>query len=209
MKLKVQYLENYNKEWGLISSEEGDSGYDLRAAIENPITLARAQRVLIPTGIKASLNAYEALTTVKLKESGAVVARMKGEISKQEILKLVSSLNKDVEITEEDFDDCFSCTVEKTSVIGSNAEIQIRPRSGLAVRNGVSIVNTPGTVDYSYRGQLCVILINLGNEDFIINPGDRIAQMVVCPIYKPEIVEVESLDNTGRGENGFGSSGVE
>lgn len=151
MQLKIQYLENYNKEWGLISSKEGDSGYDLRAAIKDPITLHMGERLIVPNGIKVQLS---------------------------------------------------------SSIYGSDVEIQIRPRSGLAAKKGITVVNAPGTVDFSYRGELMTILLNTGKEDLIIEPGDRISQMVVCPIYKPEILEVESLEETARSDNGFGSSGV-
>ena len=148
MKLDIQYLENYNKEWGLVSSKEGDSGYDLRAAISEPIVLSPGESKVVPNGIKT---------------------------------QLYSSIN---------------------------VEIQIRPRSGLAAKKGITVVNTPGTVDYSYRGELMTILLNTGHEDFVINPGDRISQMVICPIYKPDVFEINEVNETDRGDNGFGSSGV-
>ena len=85
-------------------------------------------------------------------------------------------------------------------------EIQIRPRSGLAAKNGISVLNTPGTIDSDYRGEIKVILINLGKDIFQINKNDRIAQMIVCPIIKVELKEVESLPETARGEGGFGST---
>ena len=85
-------------------------------------------------------------------------------------------------------------------------EIQIRPRSGLAAKNGISVLNTPGTIDSDYRGEIKVILINLGKDIFQINKNDRIAQMTVCPIIKVELKEVESLPETARGEGGFGST---
>ena len=85
-------------------------------------------------------------------------------------------------------------------------EIQIRPRSGLAAKNGISVLNTPGTIDSDYRGEIKVILINLGKDIFEINNNDRIAQMIVCPIIKVELKEVESLPETVRGEGGFGST---
>ncbi len=85
-------------------------------------------------------------------------------------------------------------------------EIQIRPRSGLAAKNGISVLNTPGTIDSDYRGEIKVILINLGKDIFEINKNDRIAQMIVCPIIKVELQEVESLPETVRGEGGFGST---
>lgn len=87
-------------------------------------------------------------------------------------------------------------------------ELQVRPRSGLAVKNGVSIVNTPGTVDSDYRGQIQVCLINLGAEPFVIARGDRIAQGVVAAAPQWALVEVDSLEETERGAGGFGSTGV-
>ena len=85
-------------------------------------------------------------------------------------------------------------------------EIQIRPRSGLAAKNGISVLNTPGTIDSDYRGEIKVILINLGKDIFEIKKNDRIAQMIVCPIIKVELKEVESLPETVRGKGGFGST---
>ena len=91
--------------------------------------------------------------------------------------------------------------------IPKNFEIQIRPRSGLAAKNQVSVLNTPGTIDEDYRGEIKVILINLGNKTFILKKGERIAQMVLCPIIKAKLKEVENLDETNRGSGGFGSTG--
>ncbi len=87
-------------------------------------------------------------------------------------------------------------------------EGQVRPRSGLAARHGVTQVNTPGTIDADYRGEVKVILVNLGQEDFIIRRGDRIAQLVIAPVTRAAWLEVESLDETARGEGGFGSTGA-
>ena len=92
--------------------------------------------------------------------------------------------------------------------IPKNFEIQIRPRSGLAAKKQISVLNTPGTIDADYRGEIKVILINLGSESFTVENGARIAQMVVCPIIKAKLKEVESLDNTSRGSGGFGSTGT-
>lgn len=152
MKLKVKYLENYNKDWGLLSSTDGNSGYDLRAAISETIVLKPNERKVIPNGIAVEL--------------------------------------------------------ETSEEVGTNAEIQVRPRSGLAAKKGITVVNTPGTIDIVYRGELMTIILNTGTEDFEINPGDRISQAVVCPIYKPEVEEVVEVSETERGSNGFGSSGV-
>jgi dUTP pyrophosphatase len=87
-------------------------------------------------------------------------------------------------------------------------EAQVRPRSGLAAKSGVTCLNTPGTIDSDYRGEVKVILINLGPEDFIIRRGDRIAQMVIAPVVQATWAEVESLDETVRGAGGFGSTGA-
>ena len=87
-------------------------------------------------------------------------------------------------------------------------EIQIRPRSGLAAKHQISVLNTPGTIDADYRGELKVILINLGNNTFKIEKGLRIAQMVLCPIIKAILKEVEILEETKRGSGGFGSTGT-
>jgi len=87
-------------------------------------------------------------------------------------------------------------------------EAQIRPRSGLAYRNGITMLNTPGTIDADYRGEVKVLAVNLGDEPFMINHGDRIAQMVIAPITQAKIKEVEQLSETERGDGGFGSTGV-
>ena len=87
-------------------------------------------------------------------------------------------------------------------------EAQVRPRSGLAFRNGISMVNTPGTIDADYRGEIRVILINHGQEPFTIQRGDRIAQLVIAPVLRAEWVSCESLDDTPRGAGGFGHTGV-
>ena len=86
-------------------------------------------------------------------------------------------------------------------------EIQIRPRSGLAVKNNISVLNTPGTIDSDYRGEIKIIIYNHGNDDFEINNGDRIAQMVLVPVIKIEFEETDTLPETLRGKGGFGSTG--
>ena len=91
--------------------------------------------------------------------------------------------------------------------IPEELEIQIRPRSGLAAKESIGVLNSPGTIDSDYRGELKIILFNHGNKDFIINNGDRIAQMVLVPILKMEFEEVDILPNTIRGQGGFGSTG--
>ena len=89
----------------------------------------------------------------------------------------------------------------------NNYEIQIRPRSGLAAKNNISVLNTPGTIDSDYRGEIKIIIYNHGEKDFIINNGDRIAQMVLSPVVKMEFEEKNDLPETIRGEGGFGSTG--
>ena len=91
--------------------------------------------------------------------------------------------------------------------IPNDTEIQIRPRSGLAAKSSISVLNTPGTIDSDYRGELKVILFNHGDKEFIINNGDRIAQMVLVPILKVQFEEVQDLPETIRGSGGFGSTG--
>lgn len=87
-------------------------------------------------------------------------------------------------------------------------EVQVRPRSGLALNHGISVLNTPGTIDSDYRGEIKIILANLGDEDFQIQTGDRIAQLVVTPVTHAEMVEVDELNETARGTGGFGSTGI-
>ena len=91
--------------------------------------------------------------------------------------------------------------------IPDDLEIQIRPRSGLAFKQGISVLNTPGTIDSDYRGEIKVILINLGQENFTIKKFQRIAQMIICPIIKVTLLETEELPTTIRGKGGFGSTG--
>ena len=92
--------------------------------------------------------------------------------------------------------------------IPKNFEIQIRPRSGLAAKNQISVLNTPGTIDADYRGELKVILINLSDKVFVVEKGLRIAQMVLSPVIKAKFKEVTELENTERGSGGFGSTGI-
>lgn len=124
---------------------EGSAGVDLKANIDDPITLTPLQRVVVPTGLR--------------------IALPKG------------------------------------------TEAQVRPRSGLAAKHGIMVLNTPGTIDADYRGEVGVILINLSDKDFVINPGERVAQMVLARYERFEWEEVEQLDSTSRGEGGLGSTG--
>lgn len=91
--------------------------------------------------------------------------------------------------------------------IAEGYEVQLRPRSGLALKHGIGLPNSPGTIDCDYRGELQVILINMGTEPFTVKPGERIAQMVLAPVTRADVVEVENLDETVRGTGGFGSTG--
>ena len=91
--------------------------------------------------------------------------------------------------------------------LGAGTEAQIRPRSGLAYKHGVTVLNSPGTIDADYRGEIKVLLINHSNQEFIINDGERIAQMVIARFEQPQFELVESLDDTARGAGGFGSTG--
>lgn len=125
----------------------GSAGLDLRAAVDDELTLLPGERLLVPTGL---------------------------------ILELPPGW-----------------------------EGQVRPRSGLAVDHGIGLLNSPGTIDSDYRGEVRVLLVHLGAEPFVIRRGDRIAQLVVAPVAAVEVEEVESLSPTGRGDGGFGSTGVE
>ena len=94
------------------------------------------------------------------------------------------------------------------TALPSSLEAQIRPRSGLALRNGVTVLNAPGTIDSDYRGEISILLINHGSEPFVIKRGDRIAQMVIVKVAHPHLVEVKNLSKTVRGEGGYGSTGT-
>jgi len=126
---------------------EGAAGMDLRAAVQNPVTLNPGEIKLIPTGLSVS--------------------------------------------------------------IPPGYEAQVRPRSGLALKFGIGLVNSPGTIDSDYRGEIGIILVNWGDEPFIIRRGDRVAQMIISKVYQAEILQADSLDETNRGRGGFGHSGTE
>lgn len=147
-RIKLYFTNKSNNEDPQYATD-GSSGFDLRANLEETITIPSGKRAIVPTGLF-------------------------------------------FEIPE-------------------NFEIQVRPRSGLAAKNGVTVLNTPGTVDADYRGEVKVILINLGEEDFVINHGDRIAQAVVSPVTAKNILNLVKVDDistdTGRGAGGFGSTG--
>ena len=94
------------------------------------------------------------------------------------------------------------------AIIPPMYEIQVRPRSGLALKHGVTVLNTPGTIDSGYRGEIGVILANFGDKEFSVAKGDKIAQLVFAPVVQPEIEETDTIDETDRGAGGFGSTGV-
>ena len=145
------------------------------------------------------------MTEILIKRLSREVPLPKYETNGSSGLDLAACIDKNIEIKP-----------GKTEIIPTglaiaipkNFEIQIRPRSGLAAKNQISVLNSPGTIDADYRGELKVILINLSNEIFIVEKGLRIAQMVLCPVVKTKLREVESLENTERGSGGFGSTGV-
>lgn len=87
-------------------------------------------------------------------------------------------------------------------------EVQVRPRSGLALKHGIGMVNSPGTIDSDYRGEIGIILINWGSEQFLVKGGDRIAQMIVSRVYMADLIETDDLDETSRGQGGFGHTGL-
>ncbi len=153
VQLKVEYLSHYNPDWERIHyKHQDDSGFDLRAAIAETITLKAHEIKLIPCGIK-------------------------------------------VEMVNDNATPYFY-------------ELQVRARSGLASKFGIGVANGPGTVDFGYRGEIMVALINFSDSDFIIAPGDRIAQGIICPVIQAEIVTTQSVaDNSLRGAGGFGSTG--
>lgn len=153
-KIKIEYLPSYKKEWDRLAYKHvGDAGFDLRAAIEAPITLQPNEFKLISTGIK---------------------------------MEMIPD-----------------------ATLPFNFEMQIRPRSGLAAKHGIGIINSPGTVDFLYRGEIKTPLINLSKEPFTINPGERIAQAVICPVIQAVIEETDKVEeNTDRGSGGFGSTGT-
>ena len=92
------------------------------------------------------------------------------------------------------------------AIIPPMHEIQVRPRSGLALKHGVTVLNTPGTIDSGYRGEIGVILANFGDSDFYVAKGDKVAQLVFAPVVQPEVVETDTIDETDRGAGGFGGS---
>ena len=145
------------------------------------------------------------MTEILIKRLSDKVVLPKYETEGSSGLDLAAHINKNVEIKPG------STAIIPTGLavsIPKNFEIQIRPRSGLAAKSQISVLNTPGTIDADYRGELKVILINLGAKSFLVENGARIAQMVLCPIIKANLKEVKTLEDTKRGSGGFGSTGT-
>ena len=145
------------------------------------------------------------MTEILIKRLSKNIPLPKYETNGSSGMDLSANIEKEIEIAP-----------GKTSIIPTglavaipkNFEIQIRPRSGLAAKNQISVLNTPGTIDADYRGELKVILINFGENTFKVEKGLRIAQMILCPVVKATFKEVEELEETIRGSGGFGSTGA-
>ena len=145
------------------------------------------------------------MTEILIKRLSKEVALPRYETDGSSGLDLAACISKNIEIKPG------KSEIIPTGIavsIPKNFEIQIRPRSGLAAKNQISVLNTPGTIDSDYRGELKVILINHGDKSFFVQKGLRIAQMVLCPVIKAKLKEVENLEDTKRGSGGFGSTGV-
>ena len=145
------------------------------------------------------------MTEILIKRLSKNIPLPKYETDGSSGMDLSANIEKEIEIAP-----------GKTSIIPTglalaipkNFEIQIRPRSGLAAKNQISVLNTPGTIDADYRGELKVILINLGENTFKVEKGLRVAQMILCPVVKATLKEVDVLEETIRGSGGFGSTGT-
>ena len=145
------------------------------------------------------------MTEILIKRLSDKVVLPKYETEGSSGLDLAAHINESIEIKPG------STAIIPTGLVVSipkNFEIQIRPRSGLAAKNNISVLNTPGTIDADYRGELKVILINLSAKNFLVENGARIAQMVLCPVVKANLKEVKTLEDTKRGSGGFGSTGT-
>ena len=145
------------------------------------------------------------MTEILIKRLSDNVSLPKYETEESSGMDLAANINEKIEIKPG------TSSIIPTGIsvsIPKNFEIQIRPRSGLAAKNQISVLNTPGTIDADYRGEIKVILINLGTKSFMIDNGTRIAQMVLCPIVKAKLKEVKILKSTKRGSGGFGSTGT-
>ena len=145
------------------------------------------------------------MTKILIKRLSKEVPLPKYETSGSSGMDLAANINANIDI------DPGKTAIIPTGLalsIPKGFEVQIRPRSGLAAKQKISVLNTPGTIDADYRGEIKVILINLGQETFKVEKGLRIAQMVVCPVMQAQLKEVEDLNETKRGKGGFGSTGT-
>ena len=145
------------------------------------------------------------MTKILIKKLSKETTIPKYETEDSSGMDIIANINKEVEILPGErtvIPSGFSLSIPK------GFEIQIRPRSGLAAKKGISVLNTPGTIDSDYRGEVKVILINLSKEKFIVEKGMRIAQMVVSPVTQVKLEEVKELPKTSRGTGGFGSTGI-
>ena len=145
------------------------------------------------------------MTEILIKRLSKDVALPKYETEGSSGLDLAANIDKQIKILPGKSE---IISTGLAVVIPKNFEIQIRPRSGLAAKSQISVLNTPGTIDADYRGELKVILINLSDKVFVVEKGLRIAQMVLCPVVKATLREVTKLENTERGSGGFGSTGI-
>ena len=145
------------------------------------------------------------MTEILIKRLSKDVALPKYETEGSSGLDLAANIDKQIKILPGKSE---IISTGLAVAIPKNFEIQIRPRSGLAAKSQISVLNTPGTIDADYRGELKVILINLSNKIFVVEKGLRIAQMVLCPVVKATLKEVTKLENTERGSGGFGSTGI-
>ena len=145
------------------------------------------------------------MTEILIKRLSKDVALPKYETEGSSGLDLAANIDKQIKILPGKSE---IISTGLAVAIPKNFEIQIRPRSGLAVKSQISVLNTPGIIDADYRGELKVILINLSDKVFVVEKGLRIAQMVLCPVVKATLKEVTELENTERGSGGFGSTGI-
>ena len=145
------------------------------------------------------------MTEILIKRLSKDVALPKYETEGSSGLDLAANIDKQIKILPGKSE---IISTGLAVAIPKNFEIQIRPRSGLAAKSQISVLNTPGTIDADYRGELKVILINLSDKVFVVEKGLRIAQMVLCPVVKAKLKEVTELENTERGSGGFGSTGI-
>ena len=145
------------------------------------------------------------MTKILIKRLSKEVSLPKYETSGSSGMDLAAYINDNI-----DLDPGTSAVISTglSVAIPKGFEVQIRPRSGLAAKKNISVLNTPGTIDADYRGEIKVILINLSDKKFVVENGLRIAQMVVCPIIQAQLEEVDELDSTIRGKGGFGSTGT-